>query len=63
MAKSHVHSEDVGREQKMLISFESGHYKTVTGEWKGDSIWTHWIKSNGKTLHINKDKVEYYEEL
>ena len=47
----------------VLVSFESGHYKKVCGEWKGDSIWTHWIKPNGKQIHINKDKVEYYEEL
>lgn len=49
--------------QTVLVSFESGHYKKVTGKWKGDSIWTHWEKPNGKTVHINKDKVEYYEEL
>jgi len=49
-------------EQTMLVSFESGHYKKVKGQWKGDSIWTHWIKSDGKGVHINKDKVEYYEE-
>lgn len=49
--------------QTVLVSFESGHYKKVTGSWKGDSIWTHWIKFNGKSIHINKDKVEYYEEL
>ena len=49
--------------QTMLVSFESGHYKKVKGNWKGDSIWTHWIKPNGKGVHINKDKVEYYEEL
>lgn len=49
--------------QTVLVSFESGHYKKVTGKWKGDSMWTHWIKPNGKTVHINKDKVEYYEEL
>lgn len=54
---------DLGRKQTMLISFESGHYKKVTGAWKGDSIWTHWVKTNGKCVHINKDKVEYYEEL
>jgi len=52
----------VAPEQTMLISFESGHYKKVKGQWKGDSVWTHWIKSNGKAVHINKDKVEYYEE-
>ena len=49
--------------QTVLVSFESGHYKKLTGKWKGDSIWTHWEKPNGKTVHINKDKVEYYEEL
>jgi hypothetical protein len=59
----HEHSKDIGREQEMLISFESGHYKKVKGKWKGDSIWTHWIKPDGKAVHINKDKVEYYEEL
>ncbi len=54
---------DEGRQQTMLVSFESGHYKKIKGEWKGDSQWTHWIKSNGKCIHINKNKVEYYEEL
>lgn len=47
----------------VLVSFESGHYKKLEGKWKGDSIWAHWQKPNGKTVHINKDKVEYYEEL
>ena len=60
---SETTKKDLNREQTMLISFESGHYKTVTGSWKGDSVWTHWIKTNGKGIHINKDKVEYYEEL
>ena len=55
--------DDIDREQTMLIAFESGHYKKVTGQWKGDSVWTHLIKSDGKDVHINKDKVEYYEEL
>lgn len=49
--------------QTVLVCFESGHYKKVTGKWKGDSLWTHWIKENGKMIHINKNKVEYYEEL
>jgi hypothetical protein len=48
---------------KTLISFESGHYKTVKGHWGGDSVWTHFIKENGKRVHINKEKVEYLEEL
>jgi len=50
-------------QQTMLVSFESGHYKKLIGKWKGDSQWTHWIKPNGKQVHINKAKVEYYEEL
>jgi hypothetical protein len=49
--------------QTFLVCFESGHYKKLHGKWKGDTIWTHWIKPDGKTIHINKDKVEYYEEL
>lgn len=60
---SETTEKDLERNQTMLISFESGHYKKIEGKWKGDSIWTHWIKPNGKGLHINKDKVEYYEEL
>ncbi len=47
----------------VLVCFESGHYKKITGKWKGDASWTHWIKPDGKTIHIYKDKVEYYEEL
>ena len=60
---SETTEKDLDKEQTMLVSFESGHYKKITGKWKGDSVWTHWIKSNGKGVHINKDKVEYYEEL
>ncbi len=57
-------AEKTDREPKeTLISFESGHYKKVKGYWKGDSVWTHFIKENGKMVHINKEKVEYLEEL
>lgn len=59
MADEHSYCE----EKKVLISFESGHYKTVTGKWKGDSVWTRFVKPGGKLVHINKDKVEYYEDL
>ena len=61
---------DEKKHQTVLFSFESDHAKKVTGEWKADiansafpSLWAKWIKPNGKTIHINKDKVEYYEEL
>jgi hypothetical protein len=47
----------------VLISFESGHYKKITGRWKGDSVWGHYYKENGKMVHINLRKVEYIEEL
>jgi hypothetical protein len=46
---------------RSLISFESGHYKTVTGSWKGDSVWTHFKKADGGMIHVNKDKIEYIE--
>ena len=46
-----------------LISFESGHYKKVRGEWKGDSVWCHFTKASGGMLHINKEKVEYMESF
>ena len=46
---------------KSLVSFESGHYKSITGKWKGDSVWTHFVKEDGGLVHINKDKVEYIE--
>ena len=59
MAKAENHTET----KTILVSFESGHYKKVTGTWKGDSVWTHFIKEDGKQVHINKDKVEYFEEL
>lgn len=52
-----------GKERETLISFESGHYKKVTGEWVGDSIWTHFKKDSGGMLHVNKDKVEYIESF
>ena len=44
-----------------LFAFESGHYKKVTGTWKGDSVWTHIVKPDGSGLHVNKDKLEYIE--
>jgi hypothetical protein len=47
--------------RKTLISFVSGHYKEVTGKWKGDSVWMHFNKAGGGQLHVNKDKVEYCE--
>lgn len=50
-----------GKPNETLISFESGHYKKVKGKWLGDSVWTHFAKDSGGQVHINKDKVEYYE--
>jgi hypothetical protein len=50
-----------GKEGKSLIAFESGHYKTVKGSWKGDSVWAHFRKDDGGMIHVNKDKVEYIE--
>lgn len=47
--------------QETLISFESGHYKAFTGEWKGDSVWAHFTTADGRTVHVNKDKVEYIQ--
>ena len=46
-----------------LVAFESGHYKRIEGFWKGDSVWAHWFKENDKMIHINKDLVEYIEEI
>ena len=47
--------------QDTLIAFESGHYKAFRGVWKGDSVWAHFKTSEGKTIHVNKDKVEYIQ--
>ena len=52
-----------GKAGETLISFESGHYKKVTGIWKGDSVWTYFMKDSGGMVHINKDKVEYMESF
>lgn len=52
-----------GKENRTLVSFESGHYKVITGVWKGDSVWMHFYKENGGMVHINKDKVEYCESF
>lgn len=49
--------------RETLISFESGHYKKVTGKWLGDSVWMHFQKEKGGQLHVNKDKVEYCESF
>ena len=46
-----------------LIAFQSGHYKRVAGSWTGDSVWGHFKKEDGDMIHINRDKVEYIEEL
>jgi len=50
-----------GKARETLISFESGHYKKVTGEWAGDSVWTHFKKDSGGMVHVNKEMVEYIE--
>jgi hypothetical protein len=53
--------QDFKQGQRALISFESGHYKTIKGDWKGDSVWTHFKKKDGGMVHVNKEKVEYIE--
>lgn len=45
--------------EKYLVSFKSGHYKSFTGEWLGDSVWMHFKKDNGEVIHVNKNEVEY----
>ncbi len=50
-----------GNVNETLVSFESGHYKKIKGEWKGDSIWCHISKEDGGMVHLNKDKIEYME--
>lgn len=52
-----------GKKDETLVAFESGHYKTVKGKWKGDSVWCHFNKADGGMVHINKDKVEYMESF
>lgn len=47
--------------QKVLVSFESGHYKSFIGDWKGDAVWGHHTLPNGSEIHINKDKIEYIQ--
>lgn len=52
-----------GNKRETLVAFESGHYKKITGSWKGDSVWAHFRKDGGGMVHINKDKVEYMESF
>lgn len=47
--------------QTVLIAFKSGHYKTFQGVWEGDSVWGHYLTVDGKTIHINKEEVEYIQ--
>lgn len=47
--------------KQVLVCFQSGHYKSFKGTWKGDSIWSHFVKDDGSHLHFNKDKIEYME--
>lgn len=51
----------VNEEGRYLVSFESGHYKSLSGKWLGDSVWCHIAKNDGSIVHINKDKVEYIQ--
>ena len=37
-----------GQKNEILISFESGHYKKVRGEWKGDSVWAGFVRFSNK---------------
>lgn len=53
--------QDIPGVMKSVIAFESGHYKPVIGKWRGDSVWSHFVKEDGGQVHINKDKVEYIE--
>jgi len=50
-----------GKKGESLVAFESGHYKTIRGQWRGDSVWCHFKKADGGMVHLNKDKVEYIE--
>ena len=50
-----------GNARETLISFRSGHYKKIKGEWKGDSVWCHFRKDSGGEVHVNKEEVEYVE--
>jgi hypothetical protein len=45
----------------ILITFESGHYKSFRGAWLKDSVWGHFRKEDGTEVHVNKEKVEYIE--
>ena len=62
MEKKGPNHQDVC-EMETLVSFESGHYKTIRGEWKGDRVWAHFTKPDGAMVHVNKDKVEYMESF
>ena len=46
---------------KILISFKSGHYKSLEGSWDGDSVWGHFTRKDGAKIHVNKDQVEYIQ--
>ena len=52
-----------GKPNETLISFESGHYKKIIGNWKCDSVWAHFKKASGGMIHVNKEKVEYMESF
>ena len=44
-----------GKIGEHLVTFTSGNYKKVTGAWKGDSVWMHFIKTHSGMVHVNKD--------
>ncbi len=50
-----------GKKRETLVAYKSGHYKKITGEWVGDSVWAHFKKDSGGMVHVNKDEVEYME--
>jgi hypothetical protein len=49
------------KQGETLIAFKSGHYKTVKGDWTGDTVWMHFEKPDGGRISINKAEVEYIE--
>ena len=50
-----------GKPGETLVSFKSGHYKTIRGTWHGDSVSAHFQKEAGGMVHVNKAEVEYME--
>ena len=52
-----------GLNKVILIAFESGRSKKVTGRGDGNGSWLRFKTKDGGLILVNRDKVEYIESF